>query len=855
MRGVDALAAARYDLGAMERTNLAGGFPRCPHLSSILAFTTALVACAPGTPLHPELGTPPPESFSVVVIPDSQKYRGRGTKIEPNSADEVTNATLDSHVRWIAANLETQRIAFVTHVGDIVDRKVPEQWAVARRCMDQLNGRVPLGVAPGNHDMGADGNSAMFVKEFGPARFSGETWYGGAFKGDLRDDPSRDGASSFQLFSAGGMDLIIQHLECNAPDPVLSWADGVLRRHAARRAIVTTHMDLGPIQRPVKNEDFFKAPKGRMAWKKVHGARGNTPQQMWDKCLRKHSNVFLILSGDQSRTQALRLTSVGDHGNTVHSLLSDYMQDPGDCLRVLRFLPAQDRIDVLTVNSRDGTLCRGTRLVPDASQHCFALSYPMAGGDGRSAAAAGSAAASLFAAQGEMAGEPTQTTVILQSRLTGAAGLTDGDVPGAAGWACFEISTDRRFQDALRTGCVAATPERDFIVKIRVTGLRPATKYYYRLVYGSTREGATEGPARTFKTLPATDAVTVVRFVVGNCMNYSFFHRGPKGTGEGAAPAADRELGYPAMEAIRRLQPDFFVGVGDNVYYDHPARTAAKTREELRRKWHEQFVQPRLVSLFGEVAAYWLKDDHDYRYNDSDPSGDRAPSHELGISTFLEQLPVVDPAEKEPVTFRTYSINRLLQIWMLEGRDHRSPNAMPDGPEKSLWGVRQREWLKQSLLNSDATFRFVVSPTPIIGPDDAYKKDNHTNPNGFRHEGDAFHAWLRERNMKNVFLLCGDRHWQYHSVHPGGAEEFCCGALNDENSRLGPKGVRSTDPDGLIRQPYTQTERSGGFLQVQITAEPKAEFTFFDDLGIRLYQAARPVRAETRKQPTCEERP
>ena len=35
----------------------------------------------------------------------------------------------------------------------------------------------------------------------------------------------------------------------------------------------------------------------------------------------------------------------------------------------------------------------------------------------------------VFCAQGEMAGEVTQTSVILQSRLTSVARLTDGDVP------------------------------------------------------------------------------------------------------------------------------------------------------------------------------------------------------------------------------------------------------------------------------------------------------------------------------------------------------------------------------------------------------------------------------------------
>ncbi len=452
-----------------------------------------------------------------------------------------------------------------------------------------------------------------------------------------------------------------------------------------------------------------------------------------------------------------------------------------------------------------------------------------------------SAAAPLFHAQGELAGEPTQTTVILQSRLTATDALKDGDVPGAPGFACFELAREAEFREVVRTEWLEATEERDFIVKAKVTGLQPGTKYFYRLSFGETRESAKPGPVRSFKTLPATDAEVAVKFIIGNCMNYAFFQRGPKGNGEGAAPAADRKLGYPSMEAIRKLQPDFFIGDGDNVYYDHPAAKSATTQPEMRRKWHEQFVQPRLVSLLGDVPAYWLKDDHDYRYNDADTTGDKAPAHALGINTFLEQLPVVDPAEKKPITYRTYRVSKFLQIWMVEGRDYRSANSLADGPNKSIWGATQKAWLMQSLRNSDATFRLIISPTPMIGPDDGTKRDNHTNPDGFRKEGDAFFTWLKERGMKNVFILCGDRHWQYHSIHPSGVEEFCCGALNDENSRLGPKpgSPKSTDPQGLIKQSYAQTEKSGGFLQVTVTPDKTAEFSFYDDRGALLYKAAK----------------
>ena len=102
---------------------------------------------------------PAPEgTFSLIVIPDTQGYRGAGTKAQPKSTDEVTNVAFDTQTRWIVENLQPQRVVFVSHVGDIVDKNVPEQWAVARRCMDRLHGAVPYGIAPGNHDMAGDGS-------------------------------------------------------------------------------------------------------------------------------------------------------------------------------------------------------------------------------------------------------------------------------------------------------------------------------------------------------------------------------------------------------------------------------------------------------------------------------------------------------------------------------------------------------------------------------------------------------------------------------------------------------------------------------------------------------------------------
>jgi alkaline phosphatase/alkaline phosphatase D len=440
-----------------------------------------------------------------------------------------------------------------------------------------------------------------------------------------------------------------------------------------------------------------------------------------------------------------------------------------------------------------------------------------------------------------MAGEVTQTTVILQSRLTATPGLEDGDVRGAAGWGKFEYADSPDFLGSRQTEWIEAKAENDYILRQQLRGLNTGRTYFYRLMFGADQSRTETGPVRKFKTLAAADQPVSVRFAVGNCMNYAFFFNGPKDDGRKArTDATDRQLGYPAMESIRKLQPDFFVGAGDNVYYDHPAKTAAQTRPELRRKWHEQFVLPRVVDMVGQAATFWMKDDHDYRYNDADRTGNKAPSHELGVRTFREQLPVVASPDSAEVTYRTVRCGQLLQVWMVEGRDYRSPNKSPDGPEKTIWGAEQKAWLKRTVLASDATFKILISPTPLIGPDDAYKSDNHTG--GFRHEGEEFFAWLKANRQNNFYIINGDRHWHYHSIHPTGYEEFACGALNAENSRLGrnPGDLRSTDPQAKVKQLYTDVKPTGGYLLAEISPSKHGEparlhFSIQDEWGKELY--------------------
>ena len=459
--------------------------------------------------------------------------------------------------------------------------------------------------------------------------------------------------------------------------------------------------------------------------------------------------------------------------------------------------------------------------------------------------------AEIFIGQGSMVGEVSQTSAILQTRLTASEKLVDGDVLGLAGLARFEIGITREFKKAKRTPWLKSQSHNDYIVKFKVSDLKPGTRYFYRVIYGANKLNTQKGTVGSFSTLQGVAGTKEVSFVVVTGMNYMSFHYGKLGKVDPKTKmrtrnlktsyqGKDKALGFPALETIHKLKPTFFVGTGDNIYYDSHDAMEATTLPQMRQKWHQQFRQPRFIELFSQVPTYWEKDDHDHRFDDSDREGNRPPLSGLGIATFREQVPVVDPLDHKAKTYRTYRINKHLQIWLVEGRDYRSPNKMKDGPDKTLWGVEQIAWLKRTLLESDATFKLLITPTPMVGPDDARKKDNHTNIGGFQHEGREFFKWIvaNKLHQKGFYTVCGDRHWQYHARHPLGVEEFSCGALVDSNSRLGrkPGDPQSTDPDATIKQFYTQKYRSGGFLRVVITSKGTAQFEFYDEHGQELYR-------------------
>jgi alkaline phosphatase D len=236
----------------------------------------------------------------------------------------------------------------------------------------------------------------------------------------------------------------------------------------------------------------------------------------------------------------------------------------------------------------------------------------------------------------------------------------------------------------------------------------------------------------------------------------------------------DSETGYKFYLSSLKLDPDFFVHTGDILYYDGMGKTAGLARWH----WDRMYSFPNNIECHRQVPSYFIKDDHDTWMNDCYPGqvtrfmGEF--TYEQGTQIFLDEVPM---GEK---TYRTYRWGKDLQVWLMEGRDYRSPNPMPDGPEKTIWGKEQLDWLKSTVSTSDATFKVLISPTPIVGPDRENKNDNHANE-GFQYEGELVRKFLSEQ--ENMVTVCGDRHWQYVSQDAKtGLIEFSCGPGGDDHA-------------------------------------------------------------------------
>ena len=430
------------------------------------------------------------------------------------------------------------------------------------------------------------------------------------------------------------------------------------------------------------------------------------------------------------------------------------------------------------------------------------------------------AAEAPYLGMGAKSGEVSANTATIHIRLTESVGQQrNHGIPGKLGKARIQYSLSEQITPSLLSEWRSSDSANDYYLQYQLTGLEPNSRYYYRAELvdsGSKKTRLSE--VFSFKTAPHSDERKDIHFQVTTCQS---------------------SQGLPTYDVMRSQNPDFLVSAGDTVYYD---KFDVRSKEEAYWLYQKDYGTPYTINYFAQTSSYFMKDDHDYRYNDADPQSNRAVNtiriegpngidsdpnrsdntwltHEEGIDVFKQAFPNSD------LPYRTFRWGKGLQIWLLEGRDYRSKNKIPDGPNKTIWGEKQKAWLKETLLASDADFRIIISPSPLIGPDKLHKTDNHANKNGFMVEGRTFMDWMIDKNIiDNTFFVCGDRHWQYHSIYKDKVHEFCSGPTSQFKVQHLHKPEK-----GIIKQPYNGP--SGGFLAVKYKVDKSISFEHFGERG------------------------
>lgn len=395
-----------------------------------------------------------------------------------------------------------------------------------------------------------------------------------------------------------------------------------------------------------------------------------------------------------------------------------------------------------------------------------------------------------------------------------------GSAPGAEGRVRIRYGKDSGLAQPHETEWVNVTEATHYAHTFSLEDLEPASEYFFEVETAEPGGGTLHQPIEgRFETAPPMQEYGDITFAVITGQAYR---------------DTDSEEGFRVYDAMRALNPKFLVPTGDTVYYDSD-QPLANSERLAHFHWNRMYSLPSLLRFHLEVPGYWEKDDHDSYHNDNWPGMYRdymgTFTWEAGLRVFRQQVPMGD------TPYRTFRWGKGLQVWLTEGRDFRSPNNSPDGPNKTIWGAEQKEWLFRTIEESDADWKVIVSPTPIVGPDRQNKNDNHANI-GFRYEGNQVRRRIADYGTDRLFVACGDRHWQYHSVDPRtGVQEFSSGPVSDEHA----SGTPGEDPDY-----HRFHEVAGGFLSVQtrlVDEESRITFRFHGVDGAVRYQytQSRPV--------------
>ncbi len=316
---------------------------------------------------------------------------------------------------------------------------------------------------------------------------------------------------------------------------------------------------------------------------------------------------------------------------------------------------------------------------------------------------------------GVASGDPTQTQVIIWTRVTTTASYVD---------VSWQVASDMEFSNVVQSGVFTTDTGRDFTVKVDVQNLNANSQYYYRFIVGEmmSEVGQTQ-------TLPE-DGVEKASMAVVSCANYpaGYFH-------------VYREI----LNQHEQSPFDVVLHLGDYIYEygaggyasedaaalgREPSKgTECITLDDYRKRYAQYRQDADLQALHAKLPMIAVWDDHELANdtwkngaeNHQDDEGSFIDRRAAAAAAWTEWLPVRENTFSNMLIYRQFSFGNLVNLMMLDtrlvGRDKpldyfslSAPTmeaigglvAQSHSADRELLGTEQLAWLMNEFNTHDA---------------------------------------------------------------------------------------------------------------------------------------------------------
>lgn len=354
---------------------------------------------------------------------------------------------------------------------------------------------------------------------------------------------------------------------------------------------------------------------------------------------------------------------------------------------------------------------------------------------------------------GVASGDPLTDRVIIWTRVTPDSNFT-GDI--TVNW---KMATDTSLNNVVKSGSFVTNDDRDYTVKVDVTGLQPNTWYYYEF----ETNGRKSLIGRT-RTVPIGN-VDSLRLAIVSCSSWEsgYFNV------------------YERIEA--RNDIDVVLHLGDYIY-EYGANTSGNrvhepsneivTLTDYRIRHSQHKLDPQLRKLHQQYPFITVWDDHETT-NDSyrDGAENHQPATEgdwyvrknNGVRAYKEWMPIREPDPNDTIRiWRQFTWGNLMNLMMIDTRLYdrdqqvtiNSPNL--NDTNRVMIGNIQRAWLETQLSNSTQKWN-VIGQQVMFAPLKAFGQVVNTDQwDGYPAERKRVMDFIMNNNIPNPIILTGDIH-------------------------------------------------------------------------------------------------